>query len=74
MFDARWAEPGFRRALRGMTAVWGVVLLAEAATRVVLSLLIPPGALLLVSPLLAVVFLGPVGLWTVHRRSLKEAS
>jgi uncharacterized membrane protein len=75
VFDARWAEPRFRRTLRGMTAVWGVVLLAEAATRVVLSLLIPPGALLLVSPLLAVAFLGPVGLWTVHRRrSLKEAS
>jgi hypothetical protein len=75
VFDARWAEPGFRRALRGMTAVWGVVLLAEAATRVVLSLLIPAAALLLVSPLLAVAFLGPVGLWTVHRRrSLKESS
>ena len=58
-----------------MTAVWGVVLLAEAAARVVLSLLIPPGALLLVSPLLAVAFLGPVGLWTVRRRrSLKGAS
>jgi uncharacterized membrane protein len=74
VFDARWAEPAFRRALRTMSAVWGVVLLAEAATRVVLSLLIPPGALLLVSPLLAVAFLGPVGLWTVRRRrSLKGA-
>jgi intracellular septation protein A len=75
VFDARWAEPAFRRALREMTVVWGVVLLAEATTRVVLSLLIPPAALLLVSPLLAATFLGPVGFWTVHRRrSLKETS
>ena len=72
VFDARWAEPAFRRALRTMTAVWGAVLLAEATTRVVLSLLIPPGALLLVSPLLAAAILGPVGLWTVHRRRLAE--
>jgi len=73
VFDARWAEPAFRRELRLMTAVWGGALLAEAATRFGLSLLIPPGALLAVSPLLTVVFLGAVGLWTVRRRrSLKK--
>jgi intracellular septation protein A len=69
VFDARWAEPAFRRALRTMTAVWGTALLAEAVTRVVLSLLIPPAALLLVSPLLAAAVLGPVALWTVRRRA-----
>jgi len=69
VFDARWAEPAFRRALRTMTAVWGTALLAEAVTRVVLSLLIPPAALLLVSPLLAAAFLGPLALWTVRRRA-----
>jgi len=46
------------------------VLLTEAATRVVLSLVIAPGALLAVSPLLTLVFLGSVGLWTVRRRRL----
>ena len=70
VFDARWADPAFRRALRVMTAVWGGVLLAEAATRVALSLVIAPGALLAVSPLLTLVFLGAVGLWTVRRRRL----
>ena len=69
VFEARWAEPVFRRALRTMTAVWGGALLAEACTRVVLSLLVPPAALLLISPVLAAVFLGPVGLWTVRRRA-----
>lgn len=74
VFDARWAEPAFRRALRTMTAVWGTALLAEAVTRVVLSLLIPHAALLLISPLLAAAFLGPVALWTVRRRaSLRPA-
>lgn len=74
VFDARWAEPAFRRALQTMTAVWGTALLAEAVSRVVLSLLISHAALLLVSPLLAAAFLGPVALWTVRRRaSLRPA-
>jgi intracellular septation protein A len=74
VFDARWAEPAFRRALRTMTAVWGGVLLAEAVTRVVLSLLVPPAALLLASPLLTAVFIGPVALWTVRRRARLRAA
>ena len=69
VFDTRWAEPAFRRALRTMTAFWGGALLAEATARVVLSLLVPPSVLLLISPFLAAAFLGPVGLWTVHRRA-----
>jgi intracellular septation protein A len=69
VFDRRWAEPAFRRALRRMTAVWGTALLAEACARVVLSLLIPPGALLLVSPLLAAAVIGPVAIWTMRRRA-----
>jgi len=75
VFDARWADPAFRRALHLMTAVWGGVLLAEAATRVVLALVVAPGVLLAISPLLTLVFLGSVGLWTVRRRRLlKETS
>jgi intracellular septation protein A len=75
VFDARWADAAFRRALRVMTAVWGGVLLAEAVTRIVLSLVVAPGVLLAISPLLTLVFLGSVGLWTVRRRRLlKEAS
>ena len=36
---------------------------------VLLSLLVPPSVLLLISPFLAAAFLGPVGLWTVRRRA-----
>lgn len=35
-FAARWRYPGFRRAFRVFTAVWGVAYLAEAAARVIL--------------------------------------
>jgi hypothetical protein len=69
VFERRWAEPVFRHALRTMTAVWGIALLTEATARVVLSLLVPPGVLLLVSPLLAAAVIGPVALWTVRRRA-----
>jgi intracellular septation protein A len=69
VFDRRWAEPAFRHALRTMTAVWGTTLLAEATARVVLSLLVPPGVLLLVSPLLAAAVIGPVAIWTMRRRA-----
>jgi intracellular septation protein A len=69
VFDRRWAEPAFRRALRTMTAVWGTALLVEATARVVLSLLVPPGVLLLVSPLLAAAVIGPVAIWTMRRRA-----
>jgi hypothetical protein len=69
VFDRRWAEPAFRQALRRMTAVWGITLLVEATARVVLSLLVSPGVLLLVSPLLAAAVIGPVAIWTMRRRA-----
>jgi intracellular septation protein A len=69
VFERRWAEPAFRHALRSMTAVWGTALLAEATARIVLSLVIPHGVLLLVSPLLAATFIGPVAIWTMRRRA-----
>ncbi|MCE0761712.1 hypothetical protein LWC35_02095 [Pseudonocardia kujensis] len=69
VIETRWADPGFRRALRGITIVWGCALLAEAGLRVVLALLVPPGVLMIASPLLAAAVLGPVALWTARRRS-----
>ena len=69
VIEARWADPGFRRALRGITIVWGCALLAEAGLRAVLALFVPPGVLMVVSPLLAAAVLGPVALWTARRRA-----
>jgi intracellular septation protein A len=69
VFDRRWAEPAFRHALRRMTSVWGIALLAEATARVILSLLLAPGVFLLVSPLLAAAVIGPVAIWTMRSRA-----
>jgi hypothetical protein len=52
-----------------MTAVWGVVLVGEAATRVALSLVVSPGTILAISPVLAVVAFAPLALWTFRHRS-----
>lgn len=35
-FEGRWRYPGFRHVFRLFTAVWGVVYLAEAASRVII--------------------------------------
>ncbi|WP_020661073.1 VC0807 family protein [Amycolatopsis benzoatilytica] len=53
---------------RRMTAVWGVVLVAEASVRVALSFAVSPGTLLVLSPLLAAVAFGPLALWTLSSR------
>jgi len=45
-----------------------VVLIAEAATRIVLSFVVSPGILLVISPLLAAVAFGPLALWTLRQR------
>lgn len=59
-----------------ITAVWGLALLAEAALRVVVSLLVTPGALVAVSPLLMAAVIAPAVLWTRgrvrHARTLEE--
>lgn len=51
-----------------MTVVWGLGMLGEATARVVLAFLIPPAALLAISPLLAAAFFGPLAAWTLYRR------
>ena len=35
-FEGRWRYPGFRRAFRLFTVVWGVTYLAEAAARIII--------------------------------------
>jgi hypothetical protein len=66
--EQRWSQPQGRRPFRIITLVWGVALVAEAAARIALSFVVTPGVLMLVSPLLAVVTLGSVTAWTLHRR------
>ena len=63
-----WDDPRVLARSRRLTTLWGVALIAEAAVRVALSLVVSPGTLLVISPLLAAVTFGPLALWTVLRR------
>lgn len=67
-FDRAWADGQVRARSRRMTALWGVVLIGEAAVRVALSFAVSPGTLLVISPLLAAVTFGPLALWTWRQR------
>jgi hypothetical protein len=67
-FDRMWADRRVRARSRGMTAVWGVALIAEATVRIALSFVVSPGTLLVISPLLAAAAFGPLALWTLLKR------
>jgi hypothetical protein len=63
-WDARWERPLFRRTIRIITAVWGCALLLEAAVRVVAAFALPVATSTIVSPVLQVVALGGLFVWT----------
>ncbi|MBE8519234.1 hypothetical protein ILP97_17220 [Amycolatopsis sp. H6(2020)] len=67
-FDRSWADSQVRTRSRRMTALWGVMLIAEATARVALSFAVSPGTLLVISPLLAAVTFGPLALLTLRQR------
>ncbi|MEY9860067.1 hypothetical protein ABH935_005703 [Catenulispora sp. GAS73] len=67
-FERSWQEPRMRTEARRTTAVWGVALLAEAAVRVGLSYVLSTSTMVTVSPLIAVVILGPLGVATLRPR------
>jgi hypothetical protein len=50
-FDAGWQRPGFRRAMRTITVVWGATSLLEFAIRIGLVLSLPAATVLVVSPI-----------------------
>ncbi|HEY2595079.1 MAG TPA: VC0807 family protein, partial [Chloroflexota bacterium] len=63
-FNSLWQNPRARAELRLVTTVWGVGLLAEAATRAACVLLLPAQVVLIISPLLSIGVLAVLGLWT----------
>jgi hypothetical protein len=75
-WDANWSNPGFRRVLRLMTAVWGVGLLAEAAMRIVVALTLTPAVAIVISPVLAIGAIALLILWTsgYARRARERAA
>lgn len=68
-YESTWQSPAVQAEARRTTAIWGIALLTEAALRVGLSYLLPTGTLVTVSPLLAPLTLGPLGIWTLRPRN-----
>lgn len=78
-WDARWSLSGFRRTVRLITVVWGCGLLLEAVLRVVAAFTLPVTTSTVVSPVLQVVTLAALILWTTNytravRRRLARAA
>ncbi|MCR8630934.1 VC0807 family protein [Paenibacillus radicis (ex Xue et al. 2023)] len=67
-FAARWNFAYFRYVLRLMTLVWGFILLAEAAVRVILVYELTTAQFLIVSNFVFYGFIGAAILWTVAYR------
>jgi hypothetical protein len=60
-----WSRPGAPRVFRLITLVWGVGLVFEAAVRVVAALTLPIATATAASPIIAVVCIGGILVWTV---------
>lgn len=70
-----WQYAGFRRTQRVLTLVWGVVYLAEAVARVVLSYVLSTSTMVLISTVLPIVVTAALVAWTIlyARRSRAAA-
>lgn len=67
--DGGQHSPTVQADARRASAIWGAALLADAAARAGLSFLLSAGTLMAVSPLVAVVILGPVTFWALRSRA-----
>ncbi|MFD1544601.1 VC0807 family protein [Nonomuraea guangzhouensis] len=70
-----WQYAGFRRTQRVLTLVWGVVYLAEAVARVVLSYVLSTSTMVLISTVLPIAVTAALVTWTIMyaRRSRAAA-
>lgn len=73
IFEARWQNPAARRAHRLVTAVWGLVYVAEFVVRVALVYRMPAAVVLGVSPFLTGFATIAVIVWTFwYARKVRE--
>jgi intracellular septation protein A len=52
-WNGLWQYPGFRRAQRVVTAVWGIAYLVEALLRLGFALVLSPAKVVMISPVMA---------------------
>lgn len=71
--EARWARPEAQHAFRVITLVWGVTLLAEAATRVLIVETFSTGSALLIVKLMPYIVIGALFRWMAsYTRQLRK--
>lgn len=75
-WNARWQYPGFQRAMRVMTAIWGAVFLADALIRVGLVFVLSTSVFLAVSQVIfySTFALTLYGTMSYGRRKQREAA
>jgi hypothetical protein len=72
--EALWERPAARQAFRLITLVWGLGLVLEAAVRVVAALTLPIATATSLSPIIAVVCIGGILIWTVRYARARRAA
>ncbi|HXQ53270.1 MAG TPA: VC0807 family protein [Stellaceae bacterium] len=72
-WDARSDIPGFRRAMRLLTVVWGLATLGEAVLGIACAFTLPPSLAFVAEPALALVTVTGLVTWTLAYSRLREA-
>ena len=72
--EALWERPAAQRTFRLITLVWGCGLVLEAAARVVAALTLPLATATSLSPIIAVVCIGGILVWTVRYARARQAA
>ncbi len=72
--EALWERPEARHSFRQITLVWGLGLLLEAGARVVAAIMLPIATATSVSPIISVVVIGAILLWTVRYAKARRAA
>jgi intracellular septation protein A len=77
-WNGLWQAETFRSAMRFVTAMWGIVYLAEALIRVVMAMTLTPGTVVAISPVMAFGITIAMIIWTrrymlaMRERRLRE--
>ena len=77
-WNGLWERARFRRTMRIMTTVWGVGYVLEAGIRVVFALMLTPGTVVILSPIMGIGTTIVLIVWTrkygrvVQERAMRE--
>ena len=67
--EQKWQDSYFRKVMRNMTVIWGVLLVLEACTKIVMVYELSVGEVLALSSIVSYSFIGAaIGLTIVYRR------